>query len=214
MPVRWGAWFGIAAAAFLVAYTVWRYPAAAGGGGGPIYLSLVTVLLLGYAAASWWVTRGRAGGHRGTQFGVVAAVVAGLAAMPYGLTIARVAVLPLAFLAVLVLLTIAAIKAVRDSGSPVQALIAGGWAGALAALGAFIWGMAMAVAAPQRLAVDPSVAASHGGADLIAANLGEQSVIYILGLIAGPMLGVFAAVIGMVIASAKRPRQSTMRSVV
>lgn len=199
MSIRWGAWVGVAAAASLVGFTIWKYPVAAGGGGGPLYLTVLAVLLLGYAFAAWRVTRfGGAGVRWGTRFGIVAAVVAALASLPYGLS-------PVAHAAVLgvpVLLAIAAIKALRDNGSPVQAVLAGGWGGGIAALGAFLCGLAMSVAAPDRLATDPSVASRHSGADLIAANLGEQSVVYILGLVVGPLVGLVAAVIATAIVSA------------
>ena len=199
MSIRWGAWATIAAAAALVVFGIWRYPVAAGGGGGPLYLSMVTVLLLGYAVAAWWVTRLGGGGVRwGTRFGLVAAVVAALASTPYGLS----PVAHSALLAVPVLLAFAAGKTLRDTGSPALAMIAGAWGGGIAALGAFLCGMAMSIADPQRLAIDSNVAARHTGADLIAANLGEQSVIYVLGLGAGPMAGLFAAA-ATIIASAR-----------
>jgi len=199
MSIRWGALAAVAVAASLVAFTIWKYPVVMGGGGGPLYLGLVTVLLLGYALAAWQVTRRMGDGVRwGTRFGIAAAAVAALACLPYGLSNAALALL----LVVPVLLAVAAIKTLRDTGSPVQALIAGGWGGGLAALGAFLCGIAMSVAAPQRLAIDPSVASRHTGADFIAANLGEQSVIYILGLGAGPVAGLFVAAIATIIASA------------
>jgi hypothetical protein len=40
------------------------------------------------------------------------------------------------------------------------------------------------------------VVARHTGSELIAANLGEIAVVYILGLIAGPLIGAFCAALG------------------
>jgi hypothetical protein len=201
MSIRWGAWAGIAAAVSLVAFTLWKYPVAFAGGGGPLYDSLLTLLLVGYAVATWWITRSIGSGVRwGTRFGLAAAAMAALASTPYGLSNVVHAFL----LGVPVLLALAAAKALRDSGSPVQALIAGGWGGGIAALGAFLCFAAMAVAAPERLAVDASVASRHTGADLIAANLGEQSVVYLLGLAAGPMAGLLVAALVTIVAESKR----------
>ncbi|HZM81472.1 MAG TPA: hypothetical protein VFC19_37590 [Candidatus Limnocylindrales bacterium] len=201
MSIRWGAWAAIAATMSLVAFTFWRYPVAFGGGGGPLYDSLIAVLLLGYAVATWWVTRQSGAGVRwGTRFGVAAAAVAALASMPYGLS----PVAHAALLGVPVLLAFAAMKALRDNGSPVQAMIAGGWGGGIAALAAFLCYGVMAVAAPERLPIDPSVASRHSGADLIAANLGEQSVVYILGLAGWPMVGLLSAAFVTIAAGSKR----------
>jgi hypothetical protein len=105
---------------------------------------------------------------------------------------------------VLLVLVVAVIAAgvaqtMTDTTSSGRALTAGVWAGAVMSLVVFLWGMGMAVASPERLALDPSVVARYSGSELIAANLGETAVPYILGLIGGPLIGAFSATLGIAV---------------
>jgi hypothetical protein len=213
--VRLGTLSAITAAGLLVAFALWRYPAAAGGGGGPFYLTVTAVVLACYAAGTVSATRrvrSRAGLRRGMRFGTVAAVVAAVLTMPFAGVLAErpAAVRVIAHLALgLAVLALAAAAAMLPS--PRQAITAGIWVGAMTALTNFLLDLGMAVAAPQRLAIDPSVAARHTGSDLLAANLGEQTVIYIMGLVGWPILGAFAAALGFMLSDIRTSRRASAR---
>jgi hypothetical protein len=204
--VRVGALTGTVAGGLVVAYVLWRYPAAAGGAGGPFYLGLVILLLCAYAAAGVFATGAVDGSalRYGGGYGLAAGALAAAAAMPVGGLASldrwgRVALNLAVLVAIGCAVVAAAVHATRRAG-PAGALPAGVVAGAAAALLAFLVDVSAAAAAPARLALDSDVVAHHSGADLVAANLGETAVLYILALVAGPLLGMIGGAVGLAVA--------------
>jgi hypothetical protein len=202
---------GVVAAALLVTYVVVRYPAAASGDGGPVYLTLTAVLLAGYALTAVLLTR-RAGHarraelgavlRRGTAYGAAAGVLAWTAAVPFGgITAGHVWVLDALYrLAVLaVVVATAAVVATRTRNA-----VAGLWTGMVGALTLFLLGVGASAAFAGRLPVDSDVLAHRPATaattEILGANVGETVVVYVLALVAGPLLGAVAGSVGQAIA--------------
>jgi hypothetical protein len=175
-----------------------RYPRAAGGDGGILYSAILALLLAGYLAAAWLLTSGEAlpgrvaALRRATVAGDAAAVV-----LAFGLNFSTAT--RVWYLAVAVTLPplIAAFTVVRSTGRLETGILTGAWTGMTAAMANLMLGMVLILALPSRVPMDSDVLRHNNtAADILAANIGESLVGYILFLAAGPALGVLFGLLG------------------
>jgi hypothetical protein len=193
----------VLAVGLLVGLVLHRYPEAGSGSGTAIYSTLLTLLLAGYVLATVLLTRRYT---VGAGYGLVAglgtaalwtlAVPAGgayhvdqpwLSAL-YGLGLVLVFTVPA---------LLAGLLSARRTGMVEQAVLAGTATGMVAALANLAGGLVLVLALPGRVPTDSDVLAGHHTPDaILAANVGEDLVVFILLLIAWPVVGTALGAIG------------------
>jgi len=216
MTVRWAVVGGVAAVAGLMVPVFVRYPQVGQGSGTPLYLGLTAVLLAGYVAATFAITRRFPGVARDAAVaGGIAALLwtlgtpaggryhtEGSMAMLYGIGLA------VAFAGPPIL--VAARRARR--GAPLErGVLIGAATGMYAALVNLIGGLILVQALPARVPMDDDVLARHHTpAEILGANVGEDLVLYVLLLLAWPVAGALLGLLGSALAgSTRRQRLST-----
>jgi hypothetical protein len=211
--VRWAVVGGVAAVAGLMVPVFVRYPQVGQGAGTPIYLGLTAVLLAGYLAATFAITRRFPGVARDAAVAGVAAAllwtlgtpagarydVDGATALVYGTGLA------IAFAGPPIL--VAARRARR--GAPLErGVLIGAATGMYAALVNLIGGLILVQALPGRVPMDDDVLARHHTpAEILGANVGEDLVLYVLLLIAWPVAGALLGLVASALAGSTRRQQ-------
>ncbi len=196
--VRFGAIAGVLAAIALTTTILIRYPHAAGGKGGPFYTAFLALVLIGYAVAAWVLTA-RPGSRGALRMGSLAGLAgAALLTLAFQLPIVPTG---LVGLATGVLALLATLKEPRPE--------TGLWTGMTAALVNLAIGMALVLAFPSRVPMDDDVLRNnHTASQILAANVGEHLVGYILFLVLGPIMGAIFGMIGLAMAQRRRSTQT------
>lgn len=196
--VRFGAIAVVVAVIAMTAAILVRYPHAVGGKGGPFYTAFLAILLIGYAGVAWVLTA-RPGSKQALRVGGGAGLIgAVLLASAFQLPLVPTGLLGLA---TGVLALLASLKEPRAE--------TGVWTGMTAALVNLAIGTALVLAFPSRVPMDDDVLrANHTAPDILAANIGEHLVGYVLFLVLGPLLGAVFGMIGMSLAQRRRSTQT------
>jgi len=187
----------------LVAAVIEQYPQAVSGSGTPIYATMLSLVLAGYAVATVLLTRVDLLAVRWAMpAGLVAAVLWTLG-MPVGgayrlsmpwLDLFYAVGLVVAFTAAPV---VAAAMVARRTGAVERVVLTGAATGMYAALANLIGGLILVLVLPGRVPLDPSVLNHyHTPTDILGASVGEDLVPYVLLLLGWPLVGTFLGIIG------------------
>jgi hypothetical protein len=215
-PVRVGICAGVVAVIALTIVTVIRYPHAAEGKGGPLFTAILAILLAAYATASFRVTAaGSSARSAAVRYGTLAGLAGGVlfaAGTPAG---ARYQVDPVwADVGYTVALVVAFVApalvagglAARVTGRLEAGLLAGAWTGGVAAISNLVVGMTLILVFPGRVPADSDVLRNaHTPQDILAGNIGEDLVGYIIALLFWPALGMILGILAGAVAAASRP---------
>jgi hypothetical protein len=192
--VRLGTWALIGAVIALTITILAVYPHAAGGAGGVLYTAILAGFLAAYGLVAYMLTR-QQGNSVALRFGTIAGLIVAVLLTigffgPFGPFLPPLAVVALPA-------AIAARVAAKRTGLFEQGVMAGVWSGMAGALTNLVVGMILILSFASRLPVDSDVLrTNHTQHDIIAANVGETLVGYILFLFAGPLAGMLFGMLG------------------
>jgi hypothetical protein len=211
--VRWATVGAVAAVGGLLVPVFVRYPQVGQGAGTPLYLGVTAVLLAGYLAATFALTRRAPGVARDAAVAGLAAAALWTLGTPAGgryhlqgsIGVLYGIGLAVAFAGPPIL---AAARRARRGATLERGVLTGAATGMYAALANLIGGLILVLALPGRVPMDDDVLARHHTpADILGANVGEDLVVYVFLLIAWPVAAAFLGMLASAVAGSTRRQQ-------